>query len=111
MNLDTAQLTYIGNGSSLRIFANLCSGCGSCLDVCPHAVLELHAQKAVVAARDRCMECGACGLNCPQRAIEVTAGVGCVAAIVNRMLGKSDSECCCSAQERPPNGCVGETHT
>ena len=96
MILDTTKLTYVGNGSSLRIDADLCTGCCSCLEVCPHAVLEIHGRKAMVIARERCMECGACRLNCPSHAIDVTSGVGCVAAIVNGLRRKSSPQCGCS---------------
>jgi len=92
---DTWKLTYIGNGSTLRIDSNNCAGCGLCLEVCPHAVLVISEGKAVVGARERCMECGACRMNCPRHAIEVTQGVGCVAAIVNGMW-KSGGGCECS---------------
>ena len=104
MVLDTANLTYIRNGTSLAVDPDNCSGCGICLDVCPHAVLELRERKAVVAARDRCMECGACRLNCPHEAIAVTAGVGCVAAIVNGLLKNTAPQCGCSA-ETESTGC------
>jgi NAD-dependent dihydropyrimidine dehydrogenase PreA subunit len=106
MILDSTKLAYVGNGSSLQLDAELCTGCGSCLDVCPHAVLALHERKAVVAARERCMECGACRLNCPFHAIDVTAGVGCVAAIVNGILGKGGTQCGCSTAVRPPKDCT-----
>lgn len=96
MVLDTANLTYIQNGTSLAVDTEKCTGCGICLDVCPHAVLELIGRKAVVSARDRCMECGACRLNCPHEAIAVTAGVGCVAAIVNGLLHNTEPQCGCS---------------
>jgi NAD-dependent dihydropyrimidine dehydrogenase PreA subunit len=94
MILDSTEFTYVGNGNSLRIDVERCTGCGACLDVCPHAVMELRGRKAVVVARDRCMECGACRLNCSFHAVNVQQGVGCVAALINGMLGKKGSECC-----------------
>lgn len=106
MILDTTKLTYLSNGSSLRIDAASCTGCHTCLDVCPHAVLEMLERKSVVAARDRCMECGACRLNCPAHAIVVTPGVGCVAAIVNGMRSKTLPQCGCSTVDCSSNGCT-----
>ncbi len=92
----TEDLTYILNGTSLVVDVQRCTGCKACLDVCPHAVLEIRDRKAVVAARERCMECGACRLNCPHQAIAVTPGVGCVAAIVNGLRRRTAPQCGCS---------------
>lgn len=94
--MHTEDLTYILNGSSLVVESQRCTGCGICLEVCPHAVLEIRNRKAVVAARERCMECGACRLNCPHEAIAVTAGVGCVAAIVKGLRKGTAPQCGCS---------------
>lgn len=98
MPLDTTKLTYLRNGSSLKIDAEQCTGCGHCIDVCPHAVLELSRRVAVATALGRCMECGACRMNCPSEAISVTPGVGCVAAIVNGMLNDSAPSCGCGGK-------------
>jgi NAD-dependent dihydropyrimidine dehydrogenase PreA subunit len=106
MILDTTKFTYVGNGSSLRIDAAICTGCGTCVDVCPHAVFALRERKAVAVARERCMECGACRLNCQAGAVEVAQGVGCVMALVNGRRGKSGSQCGCSATECTPKGCT-----
>jgi NAD-dependent dihydropyrimidine dehydrogenase PreA subunit len=97
MITDTANLTYILNGSSLVVHREKCLGCGNCLEVCPHDVLEIRDRKAFVVARERCMECGACRLNCPVGAIEVTPGVGCVAAIVNGLIKGTAPQCGCSS--------------
>jgi NAD-dependent dihydropyrimidine dehydrogenase PreA subunit len=106
MVLDTANLTYILNGTSLAVAPEKCTGCGICLDVCPHAVLEIHNRKVVVSARERCMECGACRLNCPHEAIAVVSGVGCVAAIVNGLLKNTAPQCGCSTEsESESTGC------
>lgn len=95
MVFDTTQLTYIKNGSSLGIDPEKCIGCGICIDVCPHAVLEMQDRRAVVQERARCMECGACRLNCPPDAIAVASGVGCVAAIVEGMRKGTAPTCGC----------------
>ena len=65
-----------------------CTGCGICVKVCPHRVLELHDRKAGVAAEDRCIECAACRLNCPTGAIDVTKGTGCLVAIIKEDILK-----------------------
>lgn len=76
------NLTYIKNGETLRLEESLCTGCGGCVDVCPHAVFSIEEGKALIRARGRCMECGACARNCPFGALSVQAGVGCAAAII-----------------------------
>jgi len=94
---------YLGNGASLAIDGELCLGCGDCLEVCPHEVIELEARPAggrrtpvaVVARRGDCMECGACATNCPAGAIAVKPGVGCVAAVINGKLRGTEPNCDC----------------
>jgi NAD-dependent dihydropyrimidine dehydrogenase PreA subunit len=93
--------SYVKNGESLSIDAGRCTGCGTCLEVCPHGVFVLAAGKAVVADRGACMECGACGKNCPLGAIEVSSGVGCAAAIINGRIRGTAPDCGCGG------GCCG----
>jgi len=90
---------YIGNGSSLAIGASDCTGCGACVEVCPHEVLAIHGGKAEILERGRCMECGACARNCPFGAISVAAGVGCAAAIINGKLKGTAPDCGCGCGE------------
>ncbi len=66
-----------------------------CLLVCPHAVLSLTNGKMEIVNRDACMECGACAQNCPVEALRVRSGVGCAAAVINAVLGRKESSCCC----------------
>ncbi len=85
---------YLRNIATLELDATRCTGCGMCLDVCPHAVFRQTNGTAEIADRDACMECGACALNCPAGAIEVRPGVGCAAALLAAKLKKSDAPCC-----------------
>jgi NAD-dependent dihydropyrimidine dehydrogenase PreA subunit len=89
------SMKYLKNVASIRIDPQLCRGCGQCLTVCPHRVIELRDKKAVVADRDACMECGACRRNCPFAAVTVTAGVGCAYAILNGMWRGTAPSCGC----------------
>jgi len=73
---------------------NACSGCGTCVKICPHRVLELNNNKARLAAEERCIECGACQLNCQDGAIEVTKGTGCLFAIIREDILKLNSATC-----------------
>ncbi len=90
------NLEYLKNVVTLQVNPELCVGCGTCLEVCPHAVLSLSGGKRIgIANRDACMECGACSRNCPVGAVSVVAGVGCAAGVINGMLNRGGSDCCC----------------
>ncbi len=54
-------------GSEIRIDLDRCSGCESCLEVCPFSALEIRDGKPVV--NDQCTLCGACAEVCPEEAI------------------------------------------
>ena len=79
-------MRYLKDVASLRLDAAKCTGCGTCLEVCPHGVLERDGAKVRIADLDACMECGACALNCPPKALTVASGVGCAQAIVRGAL-------------------------
>lgn len=102
------KLIYLKDVATLKLDENKCTGCGICLEVCPHAVFKMNSSHVVIRSRDACMECGACSRNCPVGAVSVQAGVGCAAAVINSMLGRTTSECCCSLQsddkEKAGNG-------
>ncbi len=89
------NLIYLKNVVTLQLDENKCTGCGMCLEVCPHEVFKMNSSHVIIRNRDACMECGACSLNCPAVAIAVQSGVGCAAAVINSMLGKNGGECCC----------------
>ena len=82
---------YITNVTTLQLDSDHCTGCGMCINVCPHAVFKLNGRKAVIINRDRCMECGACSLNCPANAILVRSGVGCAAGIIQKAIKRRKS--------------------
>lgn len=95
------KFRYIDGVATLALDREACIGCGVCIEVCPHGVLELEAgkgSKARISDHDGCMECGACMTNCPASAISVTPGVGCAAYIISTWLARagvrSASSCC-----------------
>ena len=91
-------LRYLPDVVTLELNEERCSGCGVCLEVCPHPVFELRNGKARIVCRDACMECGACALNCPVHALTVRAGVGCATAIITSALRGTETTCdwdCC----------------
>ncbi len=96
------RFTYLKDVTTLRVDEEKCVRCGMCLEVCPHAVLSLNGGKVKIEDRDACMECGACARNCPTGAITVKSGVGCAAAVINAVLGRKSSACCCVIEETSP---------
>ena len=89
-------MVYLRDVVTLELDQKRCIGCGMCLLVCPHAVLSQMNGKIEIANRDACMECGACSRNCPAEALHVRSGVGCATAVINSMLGRKKSSCCCT---------------
>ncbi|MBM4352712.1 MAG: 4Fe-4S dicluster domain-containing protein [Deltaproteobacteria bacterium] len=93
-------LRYLPGVTTLQLDAELCSGCGMCLNVCPHAVLASAGHgKVAITDRDACMECGACARNCSFGALSVQAGVGCAAAIIVGALRGTEPTCGCGDGE------------
>ena len=88
------EFVYLSNVVTLKLDDGKCTGCGMCLEVCPHNVLEMNRTHVRIQNRDACMECGACSRNCPFDAISVQSGVGCAAAVINSMLGRAGRSCC-----------------
>ena len=93
---DMKTMQYLKNAVTLKLDPGLCTGCGVCIEVCPHAVFEISNRKARIVDSNDCMECGACALNCRFGAIAVKSGVGCAAGIINGYLRNTDATCDCS---------------
>ena len=98
-------MKYLSNVASIELFTGKCTGCGMCLDVCPHEVFALNNKKAIILDRDRCMECGACVNNCPFGALSVAKGVGCAAALINSMITGGEPSCDCSGGDNKSSCC------
>ena len=100
------RLTYIDNGETLTLDSERCTGCGDCIEVCPHAVFAMFDGKAGIVDRASCMECGACMKNCPAGALRVKAGVGCAAAVIRGTLRGTAPSCGCDDPDAKA-GCCG----
>ena len=93
------RFRYMDKVATLTLKTEACVGCGSCVDVCPHRILQLRDKQIEITDFDACMECGACALNCPTDALAVTPGVGCAAYVIGAWLekftGRKLSSGCC----------------
>lgn len=87
---------YLKDVSTLKIYLDKCTGCGKCIEVCPHSVFAMANGKSEMVDKDSCIECGACVKNCPFNALEVKPGVGCAAAIIKGWLTGTEPSCDCS---------------
>jgi NAD-dependent dihydropyrimidine dehydrogenase PreA subunit len=88
-------MRYIESAVTLELDVARCSGCGMCVQVCPHAVFAMENRRAVLADRGACMECGACARNCERGAISVRAGVGCAAGVLAGLIAGTEPTCGC----------------
>jgi len=57
-----------GVGAMIGIEQEKCSGCGLCVQVCPHRLLRLEAQRVAIGEGE-CMACGHCRAVCPTGAV------------------------------------------
>lgn len=99
-------MKYLSGVSTLKFDSDKCTGCGRCMEVCPHAVFtDVSGEKKVrVLDPDLCMECGACVQNCAFGALDVDYGVGCAAAIINSMISGGPPSCDCSGDSGGSTG-------
>ena len=54
-----------------KVDADKCTGCGTCVSICPVDVFVLNDGKSKVVKPKECIECGSCVVNCPQKAIKL----------------------------------------
>lgn len=96
---------YLPGVASLSLQPERCTGCGACVDVCPHGVLRMKGKRIEIADLDRCMECGACVNNCAFDALSVDKGVGCATALINSMITGGEPTCGCGTDSTPGSAC------
>ena len=53
------------------ILENVCTGCGSCLKLCPHQAIKGELKKPHIISSENCIRCGICSDACPVEAIIV----------------------------------------
>jgi ferredoxin len=64
----------MGEASDKRpvIDADECTGCGLCVDVCEHEVLDLVDDIAAIVKAGECTGCADCSEECPVEAITMS---------------------------------------
>ncbi len=95
------MMTAASPRNTLRYDPELCTGCGMCRAVCPHAVFGWGDGPAELVDPDACMECGACQENCPTGALLVDSGVGCAYAMFKAALRGEREPTCGDGADRP----------
>lgn len=55
---------------AVKVDAEKCTACGSCVDACPSEALKVDGDCVVVDA-DACIDCGVCVDECPTDALEM----------------------------------------
>lgn len=101
-------LVYLKDAATLKLDQGKCTGCGFCLDVCPHEVLSIYDSKVSIIDLSHCIECGACVLNCPFDALSLgQRGPGCAKAMMSNSGKKKEPTCGSSSGSTKPS-CCGE---
>jgi heterodisulfide reductase subunit A len=49
----------------------VCTGCGTCIDLCPYGAIERTEDDKAHVVEVMCKGCGICAASCPERAIEI----------------------------------------
>lgn len=49
-----------------KVDVEKCTGCGTCVDVCPSEVFETEDDKAKVVRPEDCTDCESCVEECPE---------------------------------------------
>ncbi len=54
-----------------EINKDLCSGCGTCIRICPYSAIRRNENDEVEVIGAVCKGCGVCGASCPEKAISI----------------------------------------
>jgi heterodisulfide reductase subunit A len=52
--------------------ADICTGCGTCIEVCPYGALRKNMDGVAEVIVAACKGCGCCGATCPEGAIDLS---------------------------------------
>jgi ferredoxin/DNA-binding Lrp family transcriptional regulator len=57
-----------------NIDEDLCTGCGTCVDLCYNKAIELNDEDKAERTEEYCVGCGVCAYHCPENAISLIEG-------------------------------------
>jgi heterodisulfide reductase subunit A len=57
--------------STAEVDSDICTGCGTCVKVCPYGAIEKGEDRKAVVNAVLCKGCGTCVATCPERAIDI----------------------------------------
>jgi ferredoxin len=63
---------FVNSDFLIEVDADTCTGCGTCVDRCQFAALDMPEDLSVVNP-DRCVGCGVCAITCPEDALQLVA--------------------------------------
>ena len=67
-----ANETLIADPLVARVEADICSGCGICIDICPYGARVMNEYMRISTVNQAlCQGCGACIASCPNKACEL----------------------------------------
>ncbi|MFW9845488.1 MAG: ATP-binding protein [Candidatus Thorarchaeota archaeon] len=61
---------FVKSDFMIEVDSDLCTGCGTCVDRCQFAALDVPEDLCVVTT-DRCIGCGVCTIGCPEGALQL----------------------------------------
>lgn len=50
---------------------NKCTGCSTCVDICPSAAISIGDDDKALVDKDACVDCESCVDECPESAISM----------------------------------------
>jgi heterodisulfide reductase subunit A len=63
--------TLLAEGVISVVDADMCTGCGTCIELCPYNALERTEDDKAHVIDVLCKGCGICAASCPERAIDI----------------------------------------
>jgi heterodisulfide reductase subunit A len=58
-------------GNTAQVDTEVCTGCGTCIQVCPYGAIDRNEDRKAVVTPVLCKGCGTCVATCPERAINI----------------------------------------
>ncbi len=61
----------MGEGIISEVDEDMCTGCGTCIAVCPNGAIERSEEDKAKVVEVLCKGCGICAASCPEQAIDI----------------------------------------